>query len=160
MADQNITGGAELSRMLSSLPAKIEKNIMRSALRAGAAVIRAEAKTTAPVLTGALQKSIRISGKAKGGQITVSLKMGGAKAPHAHLVEFGTRPHKIAAAVADALAIGGNVVVGVEHPGAKPSPFFRAAFDSKSAAAIEAVGAQIRKRLTAEGINTPAPEIP
>jgi HK97 gp10 family phage protein len=158
MADTNIIGGAELARMLATLPAKIEQNIMRSALRAGAAVIRAEAKTTAPVLSGALKKSIRISGKAKKGQITVSVKMGGKTAPHAHLVEFGTRAHKIAPNAAQALAIGGALVGGADHPGAKPSPFFRAAFDAKSAEAIAAVADQIRKRLTKEGINIPAPE--
>jgi HK97 gp10 family phage protein len=158
MADENIIGGAELARMLSTLPAKIEKNIMRSALRAGGAVIRTEAKTTAPVLSGALKKSIRISARAKGGEIRVSVKMGGKTAPHAHLVEFGTRAHKIAPSAAGALAIAGTVVGGVDHPGAKPHPFFRAAFDAKATDAIAAVAAQIRKRLTKEGINVPAPE--
>lgn len=155
--NQNITGGAELQAALSSLPAKIEKNIMRAAVRAGAAVLRAEARTNAPVATGALKKSIRISSKAKGGKINVTVKAGGKLAPHAYLVEYGTRPHQIKPGEAEALSVGGTVVGGVMHPGSQPKPFMRPAFDAKAQEAIEAVSAKIRERLTQQGINTPAP---
>ena len=158
-SDQNIRGGRELAQFLSTLSAKVEKNIMRSALRAGGAVIRAEAKANVPVAEGALKKSVRISSKAKGGSITVSVKVGGKGAPHAHLVEFGTKPHKIEPKDAAALSIAGTPYRSVEHPGAAPNPFMRPALDAKSAEAIEAVSAQIRKRLTKEGINVPAPEV-
>lgn len=158
MADQNIRGGRELAEFLSQLPAKLEQNIMRSALRAGATVIKKEAALNAPVDEGDLVRSIRVSGKARRGSITVSVKVGGKKAPHAMLVEYGTRPHKIEPKDAAALAVGGVAYRSVDHPGAQPKPFFRPALDSKSGAAIEAVAAQIRKRLTKEGINVPAPE--
>ena len=158
MADENITGGAELARFMATLSAKVEKNIMRSALRAGAVVIRDEAKANVPVDSGLLKKSIRISGGSKGGTVTGSVKVGGRKAPHAHLVEFGTRPHKIEPKDAEALAINGTPFRSVEHPGARPQPFMRPAFDAKAQQAIAAVADQIRKRLTAEGINTPAPD--
>lgn len=156
--DQNITGGAELQAALSSLPAKIEKNIMRAAVRAGAAVLRAEARLNVPVATGALKKSIKISAKATRGQINVKVTAGGKGARHAQLVEYGTRPHEIKPDGAAALAVGGAVVGAVMHPGAQPKPFMRPAFDAKAQEAIAAVAAKIRERLTEQGINTPAPE--
>lgn len=158
--DENILGGAQLAQFLATLPAKVEQNIMRSALRAGAAVIRTEAKVLAPVDRGALRASIKISAKARRGQITVAVKAGGKSAPHAQLVEYGTRPHQIEPKDAAALSIAGTAVASIDHPGAKPSPFMRPALDSKSSDAIAAVSAQISKRLTKEGINVPAPEVP
>ncbi|ATQ75087.1 hypothetical protein CR152_11555 [Massilia violaceinigra] len=157
MADSNIRGGRELSALLSTLPAKLEKNVMRSALRAGAVVIREEAKANVPVDQGLLKKSIRVSTGAKRGVLTATVKAGGRMAPHAHLVEYGTRPHKIEPTNAEALSISGTPFRSVEHPGARPQPFMRPALDATAPQAIEAVAAQVRKRLTAAGINVPAP---
>lgn len=158
MSDQNILGGRQLDAFLQQLPAKVEQNIMRSALRAGGNVFKKEAKTKIPVDEGDLLASARVSTRAKKGRVTVSFKIGGKKAPHAHLVEFGTRPHKIAPKRAGGLLINGNVVGAIEHPGAKPHPIMRPTFDRKSGEAIAAVGNQVRRRLTNEGINVPAPE--
>ena len=160
MADEMIRGGRELAQVLSTLAPKLEKNIMRAALRAGAAVIREEAKANVPVLEGKLKKSIKVSAKVKAGKIMASVKVGGRLAPHAHLVEFGTRPHKIEPKNAGALSIAGVAYRSVDHPGARPNPFFRPALDAKSGDAVAAVAAKIRERLTKEGINSPAPEEP
>lgn len=157
--DQTIGGGRELDDMLRTLAPKIERNIMRSALRAGANVFKKEAQATVRVNTGTLRRSLVVSTRQKGGTVTASVKARGKIAPHAHLVEFGTRPHKIAPkGQKGALKIGTNVVGAVEHPGSKPKPFMRPAFDGKSGEAVQATAAQIRARLTKEGINTPAPE--
>lgn len=158
MADQNIIGGRELDAMLQSLAPKIERNILRSALRAGGNEFKDEAKANVPVKSGALRRSIKVSTKAKGGRVTVSVKAGGKLAPHAMLIEYGTKPHKITPKGAGGLLIGGNVVAVVHHPGVKPHQFLRPALDSKQGEAVAAVAAQIRKRLTKEGINVPAPE--
>lgn len=158
MADQNIVGGAQLDAFLKSLPAKIEQNIMRSALRAGANEFKEEIKAKIPVRRGKLLRSVRVTTSAKRGKVKASIKVGGKKAPHANLVEFGTRPHKIKPKKAKALALLGMVVSEIDHPGARPHPFMRPAFDAKDQAAITAVGMQIRKRLTLQGINSPAPE--
>lgn len=157
-SDENIRGGAQLAQFLATLPAKVEQNIMRSALRAGANVIRNEARILVPVDQGALRASIKTSAKARRGMVTAAVKAGGKLAPHAHLVEYGTRPHKIEPKDAAALSVAGSAYQTIDHPGAKPSPFMRPAQDSKTTAAIEAVSAQIGKRLTKEGINVPAPE--
>lgn len=158
MADQMIRGGLELDALLKTLAPKIEKNIMRAALRAGAVVVRTEAKSNVPIDEGPLKKSIRISTKARRGTLTASVKAGGKLAPHALLAEFGTAAHKILPKKALALLVGGAVVGGIDHPGARPKPFMRPSLDAASGAAVQAVADKIRERLTKEGINVPAPE--
>lgn len=158
MADQSIIGGRELDAAMASLSIKVEKNILRSALRAGANQYKEEVKANIPVDSGDLRRSVRVSARSKGGRVTASVKIGNKKAWYARLVEFGTKAHKIAPKGGGGLLIGGNIVGAVDHPGARPQPFARPAFDSKATEAIAAVAAQIRKRLTKEGINAPAPE--
>lgn len=175
--DRNIAGGRELDAFLQSLSAKVERNILRSALRAGARVYAEGVKERVPVgptssenerlyggYEGALRDSVRISAKAKGGEVSASVKVGGkakrgADVFYAHMVEFGTKAHIIKAAEGRVLSIAGRSVSEVMHPGTKAQPFMRPTFDGDAGQALDAVGAQIRKRLTAEGINTPAPEI-
>lgn len=163
MSDEIIKGGKELDAFLKALPAKVEQNILRSALRAGANEFRAEVKQNLQandsVDSGELLKSVRVSVRARRGVVTASVKAGNKAAWYWRLVEFGTKPHKIEAKNGKALNIGGSFPRSVMHPGAKPKPFARPAFDSKASAAIVAVGNQIRKRLTKEGINAPAPEV-
>lgn len=158
MADENIRGARQLAEFLATLPAKVEKNIMRSGLHAGAAVFRDEVKPNIAVVSSKLKRSVRVSVRSKRGKLTASMKIGGKKAPHAHFYEYGTKPHKIVPKKAGGLLINGQVAGAADHPGARPHPTVRPAFDTKSTAAIAAVAAQIRKRLTKEGINAPAPE--
>lgn len=173
--DRNISGGRELDDFLKTLSAKVEKNIMRSAMRQGANVYKAEVKTTVPVgppsmenvrlygaYPGALRDSVRVTSKAKGGRVSASVKVGGKNKKggtvyYAHMIEFGTKPHKITSKKGF-LSINGRLVKSVNHPGIRAHPFMRPAFENKASAAIAAVGAQIRARLTKEGINVPAPE--
>lgn len=181
--DRAIVGGRELDAFLQQLPVKVEKNIMRAALRAGAAVIRDEARNNVSVLDGLLRRSIRVTGQVKNGTATASVKVG---AFYGNMVEYGTRAHLIKVQEEEkainyrltrkrgvltrvsmrtinrhVLQIG-NHFVGptVSHPGAHQKPFLRPALDTKAGAAIEAVKNKIRQRLTKEGINVPAPEEP
>jgi HK97 gp10 family phage protein len=156
--NRNITGGRELDAFLQTLSVKVEKNIMRSALRQGANAIKDEAKANVPVHLGELRKSIRVTTSAKGGRVSASVKAGNRKAFYWHFVEFGTAAHNIAGKKGGSLMFGGHFARSVHHPGAVAKPFMRPALDAKADAALAAVAAQIRKRLTAEGINTPAPE--
>lgn len=158
MNDEAIIGGRELDALLQQLPVKIERNILRAALRAGANEFKAAAKEQVPVETGALKRSIRVSTRVKNGTVYASLKAGGRKAPHWHWIEFGTAAHKIKAKRDHALSFAGVTVNEADHPGARPKPFMRPAFDSAASAAIAAAAAKIRQRLTKEGINAPAPE--
>lgn len=155
--DLAISGGKKLDDLLKTLPAKVQKNVMRSAVRAGLVVYRKAVKERVPVQLGELKKSVRVSMKVKDGVLTGSLKAGNRKAWYAQLVEFGTRPHKIQPKDAKALEIGGAVVEEVEHPGAAPHPYMRPGADASHAAALAAVVSKLRERLTLAGLDVPPP---
>jgi HK97 gp10 family phage protein len=164
MSDVKVKGLSELQAALDSLPAKIEANIMRGALRAGANVIRAEAKALVPHQSGTLADSIRTAVSLRRGTVTASVRAGGrgkngkASAYYAHMVEGGTKAHIIKARPGSALNLGGTAVMSVQHPGAKARPFMRPAFDSRQQQAVEAVREYIRTRLaTKHGIDVPGP---
>lgn len=162
MTQETITGGRALDDLLRTLPAKMHKNIMRSALRAGAAVILDEVKQNIPKDTGALASTARISTRAKGGEVSASAKVGGkykgVDAWYAHLVEFGTRPHVIKPKTqGGALQFGGIQTRLVSHPGIQGRPFMRPAADTKFTEAVAAVQAKVRERLAKQGLNAPDP---
>jgi HK97 gp10 family phage protein len=177
-SDVQVKGLAALQAALDQLPAKVEANIMRGAMRAGAKVIQAEAKRLVPVsppnaenvrlyggYEGLLRDSIRVRIKLRRGTVTASVRAGGGKvkgtgdAYYARWVEYGTKAHSITAATAGALAIkGGRPVHTVAHPGAQPKPYLRPALDGKARDAVEAVAAYIRQRLALKhGLDVPAP---
>lgn len=139
MAAFDIVGAAELQKTLRELPVQIEKNVLRGALRVAGKVFEAEAESLVPVDDGDLKESIRVSAGAKrNGRVWAHVKAGGKKAPHAHLVEFGTRPHEIRPKGAVSLFFAGIFSKVIQHPGSKPQSFMRRAFDRKAAAAIAA----------------------
>lgn len=149
-----IQGAAELAKALQDLPVKLEKNVLRGALRAGGKVFEAEAKRRVPVRSGKLRDSIRVSSRIRGGTIVTSVKAGGGKNKvfYAHLVEKGTAPHVIIAGggsfTGKVLAAGARILgFKVDHPGSAPRPFMRPAFDTQIEPALEAVRAYIEKRL-------------
>ncbi len=165
MTTINVKGLKELQRFLDQLPAKIEANILRSALRAAAKPIAESARQSAPVgepsdtakrryrvYAGALRDSIRISSRIdrRNSNVTASVKAGGkvrktgADVFYANFLEFGTNPH------------GG----GSQNPGIAPQPFMRPAIDSQAEAAVTAAGEYIKRRLAAKhGLNTADIEI-
>lgn len=192
MLDVKIKGFAELDKALRELPDKIERNIIRSALRQGAKVIEAEAKRLCPIAppttvnrerygnqAGELRNSIRSSVKVHKGVPVATISAGNEKAYYAKWVEFGTAGHlisvkdgptrmtrkgpkKISVKTLNKRIKAGTLMIGskaigksVWHPGSKAVPFMRTALDTAARAAIAAFGAQVKKRLTKEGINTP-----
>jgi HK97 gp10 family phage protein len=153
MANVSFTGGKELFELLQTLPAKLEKNIMRGALRAGAKVILDEAKQNVPVSSGDLRDSLRVSTSGKGGKVMASVKAGNKKVWYSRLVEFGVAAHNINASGNGFLSFGGFFTKSVQHPGFQAKAFLRPAFDSKNSEAIEEIGRHIGKRLTKQGLN-------
>lgn len=161
--DTNVTGLKELQAFLDELPAKMEQNIMRSALRAGANVVKVEAQqqlaSNGNVKTGVLSKGLKVSTRAKRGVVTASVKAKGKHGYIAHWIEHGTAAHTISGKKGKALGFAGGVFKSVRHPGIKAKPFLRPALDGKSGAALVAVGEAIKKRLTKQGINASGVEI-
>jgi HK97 gp10 family phage protein len=154
--DAVIVGGRELDDLLRTLPVKMHKNINRAALRAGAAVYLREVQQRIPEDTGQLKASARITTRAKGDEVSASVKVGNFVAWYAHLVEFGTRAH-VEAVPTGAMRFGGVVTREVHHPGIVGQPFMRPAADQGFNEAVAAVTRKIRERLTKQGLITPAP---
>lgn len=157
-----IRGLAELHKTLQELPVKIERNILRGGLRAGAKVMEAEAERLCPeglptmdsvkrgARRGELKRSIRVSMRASKSTVRATLKAGNKIAWYAHLVEFGTARHWIKPKNRKSLFVAGLFKEVIDHPGARPKPFMRPAFDSKWRAAIDAMASYVRDRLPKE----------
>lgn len=166
----NIQGLKELHQMLQELPVRIEKNIMRGAIRAGANVYRDAARAAAPVDDGLLKRSIKTgSTNIKKGNVVVNV---GTDLFYARMVEFGTasyytgtgrtvgKPYKIPKAskktgkiskrTKRAIKFGNVIVNNVTHPGIKPQPFMRRAFDSASNQAVATFAQYVSTRLAKE----------
>ena len=166
-----IKGLAELQRALDALPANIEKNCLRGALRAGQKVIATIAKRNAPEAlpteinarlygsyAGALRDSIRIVTSAKNGKITAIIKAGNKKAYYAHWVEYGTAAHKITSVNGKALSFGGAARMVINHPGARPKPFMRPALANGTRAALDQFANYMRDRITKEQAKVAGPD--
>lgn len=173
--DIKVRGLSELQKFLDEFPVKVERNIMRGALRAGIKQIKELAYSYAPVglpnaenvslyggYVGALRDSIRISTRGqKSGQPLVRLIAGGknkktgADVYYAHMIEFGTRPHIIKTKKQSLIINGYFAGKEVQHPGINPRPFMRPALDSGASVAIVTAAEYIKKRLaTKHGLNT------
>ena len=146
----HVSGLSELDKLLKELPAKIEGNIMRGAMRAGAKVFADRAKQMVPVKSGQLRDSIKVSTRSKRGRVSATVRAGGKKAFYAHMVEFGTARHLIKPRKRKSLFFAGIAREVVDHPGASPKPFMRPALDGGQVEAVNAAADYIRKRLAKE----------
>lgn len=159
MRQIEVLGLSELLKSLNDLPLKLEKNILRGALRAGGNVMKSEAKARVPVKSGALRDSIKVSTGIRGGKIFSHIKagnrmVGGSQAGktgadrgafYAPMVEYGTAPHIIDSP--KGMVIGGKVRKVVHHPGAPAHPFMRPALYGKADDSVDEVGKYIGERL-------------
>jgi len=165
-----VKGKRTLDAFLASLPAKLETNILRPALRAGAEVIADRQREMCR--SEEVRQDIKVSTSAKGGIVTAKVQV---KGPHAFIapwLEFGTTEHFITVDETQregrtvrrmnrqlregSLVINGQFVGDtVLHPGAKPYPFFRPGYDAAQGEAVDVIGTRIRAKLTPSGINTP-----
>ena len=138
-----IEGLTELAGQLEKLKKTAQGAEVRAALLDGANLISDAAKARAPVApyaTNYLGRAIAPGGlkrspaAAAGRQFknflqayAYTLKQA---APHAHLVEFGTKTHRIKPKTKYGRLVFGNngffiSSKGVTHPGSRPIPFFR-----------------------------------
>lgn len=153
---RNLKGGKELQEFLNQLPVKLENNVMKSALRAGARVIADEAKVLVPVGdSGKLRESIRVSVRSRKGRVSASAKAGNKEAFYYNWIEYGTAAHEIRPKNGKSLFFSGLFSELIDHPGARAKAFMRPAFDNKASEAIQAVGRMIGKRLNKAGLNAP-----
>jgi HK97 gp10 family phage protein len=159
--DVKFAGLQQLDEALKGLSDKLQRNVLRAALRAGAKEIADEAKRLVPVKSGRLRDTIRVTSRIVRGVPTAKVVVGGKSkgtkkgAFYAPMIEFGTQPHTIRSRSGSPLRFNGVKVLQVRHPGAKKKPFMRPASDSRSGAAVQRFSDYVRARLTKEGISIP-----
>jgi len=154
-----ITGLSDLQKMLDELPAKVEANIMRGALRQGANVYRDRARANVPVRSRNLQRSIKVKASVRKGKVITQIVAGGGDAFYAKFLEFGTAsfyegngrtvgaPYKIEPKNKKALKFGDVYSEDAEDDGVKPIAFMRRAFDGGTKEVIDDVAAYVRMRI-------------
>lgn len=181
MSEVHVRGLSELQAFLDQLPAKLEANVMRGTLRAGAKLIEAQAKATVPVgppssegkrlyggYAGALRDSIRVTTSIKGATVYAHIKVGGkmkngADVFYAHIIEGFWREHRSTPYAISAFKKGGMLSFGgifrktVMHPPIQAHPFLRPALDAQAQPAVIAAAEYMKGRLaTREGLDTSA----
>lgn len=117
----HVKGAKELEALLKRLPERVAKRVVNNGLRAGARIIRDDAKARVPVDTGELQDSITVA--TVRGKVKVGFKPPASR--RAHLTEFGT-----------------------ENQAAQP--FMRPALDSRGTDAIKKIGEVMGKGVEKE----------
>ena len=162
----SISGLSDLQKMLDDLPAKIEANIMRGALRQGANVFRDRARANVPSKSGKLKKSIKVKTSLRKGKVTTQIVAGGGDAFYAKFLECGTAsfyegtgrtvgaPYKIEPKNKKALKFGEVFSDSAVHEGVKPVAFMRRAFDGGTTEVIDDVAAYVRMRIGREIIKS------
>jgi HK97 gp10 family phage protein len=157
---QYVKGGAELNRFLQELPVKLEKNILRGALRAGANVVAPEVARNAPKATGELAMGVKVSTNSRAGRVMAKIKLTGKHAFLGRWFEFtGVKVHAIKAKAGGFLFFGGLFVKSALHPGFAARPFMRPALDAQAQPATATIAAYIKSRLTKQGLDTADVEI-
>ena len=141
----NIKGFKELDEALKQFPIKLQRNILRHAVKQGANVIKRAAIAMAPVgKTGKLRRAIKVGvGKKRKNIYAVTYIVGLNKklAWYGRLVEMGAAAHIIKIRRKKALTIDDKIVgTVVKHPGiVHRKPFMRPAIDNYAGQAILAI---------------------
>jgi HK97 gp10 family phage protein len=160
MITAKVHGIEDVDRALSELPKSVASAVLRTALKkAGQPVAElagAIAGTTThtgtfaksflvhTVLSKRQKRAKKLRGDAKQ-QATVFV---GSTDRKAHLIEFGTAPHELIATDAKVLA-SAEAVYGVagSHPGTRPRPALRPAWDALQGAVLSTIGQEMWKAI-------------
>ena len=132
----------ELQAQLKKLDRAAGIDVLKKAARAGARPILNEAKSLCPVKSGELRSSIGLRQKTRYQSVDAVVV---ARAPHAHLVEFGVNPHRVGKGSNSRTLFGKQR--GRLHPGAEAQPFMRPAFDNKKNEAVEKAREVLKKKI-------------
>lgn len=166
-AQIKIEGLDELTQQMEKLKRIPQGRDVQSALLEGAEIVSRQARANAPVAPyptyyrgkyiapGGLRASLtEAAGRAYKNFLQAFAYTLKVRAPHAHLVEFGTKQHTIKPTNKKRLAFGNRFkrfAKQVVHPGSRPIPFFSKAvaqtrnrikrlLESKVKAAFDALG--------------------
>lgn len=160
-----VKGLSELNKFLQELPAKMERNVVRGALRAGAKEatlpeVKAQLQSNGSVKTGALAAGLKVSTGGRNGTVIAKVKVTGKHAFVAPWLEYGVGAHRIVASKDKSLIFGGLFAKSVDHPGFSPKPFMRPGLDASATQAVVRAAEYMKKRLaTKHGLDTSDVEI-
>ena len=142
-----VEGGDQLLKELAALGGNV-RSTARTAVRAGAKVIQAQAEQNAETIATrpAKHTQIKISQRVKG---TIEAMIGPSKRKwYYRYFEMGVSPHEITGSPLVFEGDSGLVIIGgVSHPGLVARPWLRPAFDTKQADAPAAVSDVFRKAI-------------
>lgn len=118
---------------LGTLRKGMQGAALRSALRVAASPVTKRAKADSPSRRVRKSLAARVSGTGLTARARIGARRRSPGARILHLIEGGTKPHRIAPRKARRLKIGGRYVSGpVQHPGARARPFFKQALPSEA----------------------------
>lgn len=134
-----IKGTKEADEKFRKLALVLDPKVVTSVLFNAAKVMRSSVERFAPrgitsKKPGTLKRAVMVrpmavkAGKPAGAIVIVNYSpRRGVVAPHAHLVEGGTRAHIIRAKPGHKLKLFGGKIFreSIDHPGSKPNPFFK-----------------------------------
>lgn len=135
---------AELERRMELLPVKVQNTVMLYSAGKAMEPMKDAAKANVPFRRGVLRRAIGMKKcRYQEGRI-VDVLVGVRKdvrtdkdwpVKYAHLVEFGTAPHRYKKPHAVKMELGAfsGWIWVTQHPGSKPQPFLRPAFDMTKA---------------------------
>ncbi|MBY8826118.1 HK97-gp10 family putative phage morphogenesis protein [Sphingomonas colocasiae] len=98
MMEMKLNGGPELLALMDQLPRKIGRNAVRGGVRAGAGVIRDQAKQNVRKRSGRLARAIKLSSRVQGSVISAKVIVRGAHDYIAPWLEYGVKAHWIVVA--------------------------------------------------------------
>ena len=157
-----IEGLTELAGQLEKLKTIPQGVALRQALLEGAELIARQARANAPIAPpgsegrGFLRRSIRASSGREFKNFIQSFAYTFKTAAfYAHMVEFGTKPHIIAAKAKKKMLKFGRAFTAfakkVQHPGSRPIPFFRDAIRTQRGAVKRLLEAKVKAAFEALG---------
>lgn len=152
-----VQGLDRLKRKMARLRAQTETDVEPALVKAGE-VVAAEQRRLAPKKTGKLRDSIAVTTGAAAKYAAfqgsaadrknraVRISAGNSEVRYAHLVEFGTKPHKIKPKNREALKMGSDeFAIEADHPGAAAQPFFFPGYRATRKRARSIVGKAVRE---------------
>tara|TARA_Y100001963_G_scaffold63430_1_gene88368 strand:+ start:5405 stop:5884 length:480 start_codon:yes stop_codon:yes gene_type:complete len=147
----DLNGTKELEALLSKLPDKMGAKVLKKSMREATKPMVKAAKALVPVKTGKLKKSIKVKDSRKKVKGNHAVLFGTLKStPYAHLVELGTQRHVITPESSRFLKIFGTYTKEVVHPGTRPRPFLRPAFDREKGNWFKLLGKSVYKNIDKE----------
>lgn len=158
---RHVKGLSVIQKALDTLPEKMERNVVRTALMRGMKPIKKDAKarlinSIRVPGTGKLAEFLKINSSSRNGSCKSYLRTLGDHSYVGKWIEFGVAAHFMRPKDKRVMSFNGIFVKAVEHPGFRPRPFMRPAMDSQASTALRDTASSMRNQLAKKyGIDTP-----